>query len=129
MINPDAQSTCSRFFRPEQQQAGATLTQRDVAPSPDYEKLMKDIRVSTVTMQGGRIDFTTGTSSRIICQSRRGGGRISGLSSEASARADVELRGKVDNVVPVEITGKVNPFGRDLFLDVSAKVTDLDLSR
>jgi uncharacterized protein involved in outer membrane biogenesis len=129
VINPDGTINLLEIFPPEQQQAAARSTPRDVAPSPDYETLMKDVKISTVTLQGGRIDFTDrfvkpNYSASLV----EAGGRISGLSSEASARADLEMRGKVNNVVPVEITGKVNPFGRDLFLDVSAKVTDMDLS-
>jgi hypothetical protein len=129
VINPDGTINLFDIFPPEQQQAGAAPAHRDGAPPLDYEKLMKDIRVSTVTLQGGRIDFTDrfvkpNYSASLV----EAGGRISGLSSEPSARADLEMRGKVDNVIPVEITGKVNPFGRDLFLDVAAKVTDMDLS-
>jgi uncharacterized protein involved in outer membrane biogenesis len=42
--------------------------------------------------------------------------------------ADIELRGNVQGTAPVEITGKINPLAKDLFLDVKASATDIELS-
>ena len=40
------------------------------------------------------------------------GGRISGLSAEENSTADVELRAKLNDYAPLEITGKINPSER-----------------
>jgi hypothetical protein len=56
------------------------------------------------------------------------GGRISGLSSEESVMGDVDLRGKLDNHAPLEISGKINPLREDLFVDLKTVVKDVDLS-
>ena len=56
------------------------------------------------------------------------GGRVTGLSSEETKMADVEMRGKLDNYAPLEITGKVNPLRDDLFLDLTISFKDMDLS-
>jgi len=53
---------------------------------------------------------------------------VSGLSSAETSLADVELRGKMNNSAPLEITGKVNPLKQDLFVDVRARFTGMDLS-
>ena len=54
-------------------------------------------------------------------------GTISGLSSEALGRADVDIRGKVDGVAPVAITGKLNPLGRPAFVDMKVEFKGIDL--
>ena len=55
-------------------------------------------------------------------------GRVSGLSSAETSLADVELRGKDERLPPLEIAGKVNPLKQDLFADVRARFTEMDLS-
>lgn len=56
------------------------------------------------------------------------GGRISGLSSEASMLADVDLRGNLENHSPLSITGKINPLSKDLFVDLKLTFSDIELS-
>jgi flagellar motor protein MotB len=89
----------------------------------------KMIRIDTVTLQGGTINF----SDRHIKPNYSAnlveiGGRISGLSSEESTTADVDLRGKLDNYAPLEITGKINPLKEDLYVDLKADFKDMELS-
>ena len=87
-------------------------------------------RIELVTLQGGRIDF----SDRYIKPSFSGlltdiGGKISGLSSEADQQADVRLQGSLDRTSPLEITGKMNPLSKDLFVDLKLDFTDIELTR
>jgi len=87
-------------------------------------------RIELVTLQGGRIDFTD----RYIKPSFSGlltdiGGKISGLSSEADQQADVRLQGSLDRTSPLEITGKMNPLSKDLFVDLKLDFTDIELTR
>lgn len=42
--------------------------------------------------------------------------------------ADVDLRGKLENYAPLEITGKINPLRNNLFLDLKVDFKDMDLS-
>jgi hypothetical protein len=56
------------------------------------------------------------------------GGRISGLSSAETTLADVELRGKLNNAATLEIVGKINPLKQDLYADLRARFTGMDLS-
>lgn len=89
----------------------------------------KTIKIETVTLQGGRIDF----SDRSIqpdysAKLTEIGGRISGLSSEETTLADLELRAKLDDYAPLEITGKINPLKEDLYVDLKARFKDMELS-
>ena len=54
-------------------------------------------------------------------------GAITGLSSAALGRAEVDIRGKVDGVAPVAITGKLNPLGQPAFMDVKIDFQGIDL--
>jgi hypothetical protein len=69
---------------------------------------------------------------RTVKPAARGGisdfnGTITGLSSEALGRADVDLRGMVDGVAPVAITGKLNPLGTPAFVDLKVDFRGIDL--
>lgn len=54
-------------------------------------------------------------------------GTITGLSSAAPARADVDIRGKVDGTAPVAITGKLNPLGKPAYSDIKIAFKNIDL--
>ncbi|MEN6615531.1 MAG: DUF748 domain-containing protein, partial [Syntrophorhabdus sp.] len=54
-------------------------------------------------------------------------GRISGLSSKQNTTADIELRGTLETA-PLEITGKINPLSKDLYVDLKASFKDMDLT-
>jgi uncharacterized protein involved in outer membrane biogenesis len=87
------------------------------------------VRIETVTLQGGAVNF----SDKFIKPNYSAslveiGGRVSGLSSEESQLADIDLRGKLENSAPLEIVGKINPLAKDLFLDLKVDFRDMDLS-
>ncbi len=89
----------------------------------------KPIKIDKVTLQGGNINFSDrfikpNYSAKLV----QVGGRISGLSSEQGKQADVALRGRLDNSAPLEITGKINPFSKDLYVDLTVDFKDIDLS-
>lgn len=87
------------------------------------------VSIRSVTLQGGRIHFTDSfIQPNYSATFLQVGGRISGLSSEETAMADVDLRGKLENYAPLEITGKINPLRNDLFVDLKAEFQDMDLS-
>ena len=89
----------------------------------------KMVRIDTVTLQGGTINFSDRhIQPNYSANLQEIGGRISGLSSEESTTADVDLRGKLDDYAPLEITGKINPLKEDLFVDLKADFRDMDLS-
>jgi len=89
----------------------------------------KDIKIGTITLQGGRIDFSDRSlKPEYSAKLNEIGGRISGLSSEETTMADIELRGKLDDYAPLEITGKINPLKEEFYADIKARFKDMDLS-
>ncbi len=105
----------------------------DVAAKPPDtsvpQQTGKLIKIDAVTLQGGTINF----SDRHIEPNYSAGffeigGKVSGLSSEETKFADVDLRGKFENSAPLEITGKINPLRDDLYVDLKIDFKDMDLS-
>lgn len=89
----------------------------------------KDVQIEELTLQGGRVQFQDRTlKPSYSAEMTEMGGRVSGLSSAETSLAAVELRGKMNNSAPLEITGKVNPLKQDLFVDLRARFTGMDLS-
>ena len=92
-------------------------------------KPLKDIKIGAISLQGGTIDFhDQNVKPTFTTRLVEIGGSVSGLSSMASKPADVELRGKLDNYAPLEITGKIDPLKENLFVDLKSTFKEMDLS-
>ena len=53
--------------------------------------------------------------------------RVSGLSSRDTARANLELRGRMNRWATLGVTGKINPLDGKLFADLKLDLRDLDV--
>jgi hypothetical protein len=107
------------------QAASAPPTQTAAAPSAQPAR----VTIGAITMEGGSVDF----SDRFIKPNYSAklaelSGKISGLSSEESRTGDVDIRGKLGSGAPLIITGKINPLGNDLFVDLLVDFKDIELS-
>ncbi len=131
IINPDGSLNLQDVMKkqpeetktPSQEQTAASL------PAATSQAATPTSGIAVITLQGGTVQFSDfyikpNYTARLV----EIGGRISGLSSEENVMGDIDLRGKVDNYAPVEITGKINPLRSDLFVDLKAVVKDVDLS-
>jgi len=86
------------------------------------------IAIRQVTVDGGNFSFTDRSvepNVRVALQSFAG--TVTGLSSENTARADVNLYGMVDGVGPLDITGKLDPLGARRYVDLKVDVKNVDL--
>jgi hypothetical protein len=96
--------------------------------SPKEKEPTKNIKIGSITLQGGFINFIDqSVEPHYLLKLSEMGGRISGLSSEETTRADVELRAKMNDYAPLEITGKINPLQENLYVDLKARFKDIDL--
>jgi len=99
----------------------------ETAPPPETPKKM--VKIEKVTLQGGMVNFSDNyIRPNFTTNMLEIGGRVTGLSSEETKMADVELRGKLENYAPLEITGRINPLRDDLFIDLKVSFKDMDLS-
>lgn len=73
------------------------------------EFALPKVAVASVVISNAEVRFTDRSVSPSVNVSvQKAGGTITGLSSEALGRADLALHASVDNVGPVEVTGKLN---------------------
>lgn len=87
------------------------------------------ITIGAVTIQEGTISFTDHHLLQTFNSTFYNlGGRVSGLSSEETKLAEVDLRGNLENHSPMQITGRINPLRDDLFIDLKLSFKDIDLS-
>jgi uncharacterized protein involved in outer membrane biogenesis len=116
------EATKEKTSSPTQPQEGTAVPQKEKEPS-------KNIKIGAVTLQGGRIDFLDQSiQPEYSLKLAQMGGRVSGLSSEETTMADVELRAKLNDYAPLEIVGKINPLKEDLYADLKVMFKDIDLS-
>jgi len=84
------------------------------------------LRLGKATLTGGNVDFTDHFIRPNYSANLTGvTGSLSSLAFDKPA--DMELRGSVQGSAPVEISGRINPLAQNLFLDVKASATDIDL--
>ena len=89
----------------------------------------RNIKIDAITIQDGTISFSDNHLPQHFSTTFFNlGGRISGLSSEESKRAEVDLRGNLENHSPLQITGQINPLKDDLFVDLKISFRDIELS-
>ena len=88
----------------------------------------RPVTVGAVTLQGGQVVFSDShidppykmTLTEI-------GGRVSGVSSEPGKMADLDLKAKINNFAPAEITGKLNPLAKPIYVDIGMRLDNMDL--
>ena len=115
--------------KPAEPPSPAGQTVKANPPAQTATSTATDIQIEELTLQGGRVQFLDRTlKPNYSALMTEIGGRVSGLSSLETSVADVELRGRINNSAPLEITGKVNPLKQDLFADIRARFTGMDLS-
>ena len=89
----------------------------------------RPIQIGAVTIQDGTLSFTDNHLPQHFSTTFYNlGGRVSGLSSEETKFADVDLRGNLENHSPLQITGRINPLRDDLFVDLKVSFRDIELS-
>jgi hypothetical protein len=84
------------------------------------------VHIGRVVLKGGNINFND----QFIKPNYRANltgitGRVGPL--KPGKRGEVNIRGAVDKSAPLEIKGKVDPFGSELFLNIKVKATGIDL--
>ncbi len=134
LVNSEGKINLQELMKTEEpkQEQGApspAAQQKKAESSAEEKGPSKNIKIGQVTLQGGKIDILDKSVNPEFSMSlSEMGGRVSGLSAEENTTADVELRGKLNNYTPLEITGKINPLREDLFVDLKARIKDLELS-
>lgn len=101
-------------------QAPVATPQAAAGPAPQ-------IRIGKVTLSGGNVNFTD----RFVKPNYNANltnleGSVGTLA--AGKPAAVQIKGRVDRTAPMEVSGKVDPLGVPLFVDLQAKARGIDMS-
>lgn len=105
--------------RPEASEAPAETKQ----PQPPPAR----ITIGRIRLSGGNVNFSDFfVKPNYSANLTELAGEVSELTPESPGQ--VQLRARIDSAAPVEIGGKINPLGSDLFLDLKAKADDIELS-
>jgi hypothetical protein len=89
-----------------------------------------DVRLGQILFSGGDVNF----SDRFVKPNYDAhltdvAGSLKGLSPDANSLAELSLKALMDRSSPVEVTGQLNPLRQDKYLDIRARVSDVDLTR
>jgi len=132
IINPQGTLNLQEIVEKSDQgkEASPSAQAQETVPETQKNKgSTNKIKVGTVTLQGGKVAFSDrSVNPEYSTALTEIGGRVSGLSSEEASLADVDLRGKLNDSAPLEITGKINPLKEDLYVDLKVSFKDMELS-
>ena len=132
-VNSEGKINLQEIMKTEESKTGPPPSpppqqEKGIAP-PNEKGPSKNIKIGQITLQGGRIEVSDkSVKPEFSMNLSEMGGRVSGLSAEENTTADLELRAKLNDYAPLEITGKINPLKEDLYVDLKARIKDLDLS-
>jgi hypothetical protein len=126
IINSDQTLNMSEIFRRKKSQNEPARQKEEAGEksAPFFERT----DLGTVRLKNGHINFTD----RFIKPKYTANlfeieGNISGIVSEETALADVDLKGKLNKTIPLKITGKTNPLKEDFFADLTVEFENIEL--
>lgn len=102
-----------------------SVTETQIQVESEVDK-STPIHIGKVILKGGNVDFND----QFIRPNYRANltgiaGQIGPL--EPGKPGDIKISAAIDKSVPLEITGKLDPFGSVLFLDIEAKTNGIDM--
>lgn len=104
---------------------------QEVAPvpaqTPQAEPL--PLTIGVIALKDGKINLTDRSVTPAYASSITTlNGTIRNISSGKDQKAEVLMNASINNSAPLKITGTLNPFSDTLFLDLSVRLQDMDLS-
>jgi len=118
----------------QQVRAGDAAATEDSTPPPAEESGAPpaspfELRIDELVLQGGELDFRDQHLERPFTAVLYDlGGRISGLSNAAGERAELDLRGSLENHAPLRISGTLQPLSGPLFLELDTRLETMELT-
>ncbi|SEO07691.1 Uncharacterized protein involved in outer membrane biogenesis [Nitrosospira multiformis] len=123
-----SQAAAAPATTPEPEPASTSSEISRAAPVPSQPPPRKNlpVRIGRIVMQGGHVNFQD----QFIQPNYRAyltdlAGRIGPLNPRKTG--EVDIRGAVDKTAPLKISGSVDAFGRELYLDITASAKGIDM--
>lgn len=134
IVNPDGTLNLQRLLAPEAAAevpaaptatTTAGTTTAELPPATEGQKELP-VSIGRIQVSQGEVQFSDFfIKPNYSAHLTDVAGSVSALS--ASQAGDVELSAQVEGTAPVDVRGKLNPFARELTLDLTAKARDIDL--
>jgi hypothetical protein len=106
----------------------ATDDNPEPAPENPEDLKPRNVRIDRVSFVDSRLNFTDHfIKPNYTADVGELNGTVTGLSSDPGARAKVDLKGRYDKSSAVVIAGSINPLSGNLFLDIAARGSDIEL--
>ena len=124
-VQPDGRSNLTKLVR-----QGSLDADSEPEHSPRKTRIddTATLSIKTVVFEDSAVSLTDRSiDPHFSTEIRHLAGRVSGLTSSNSSKATVDLAGRLDKHAPLHITGRVDPFGSDLFVDLVFSVKSYDL--
>lgn len=116
--------------QPETKTAAKSKTETGTAPAPAKDAGIPDVRIDAITLQGGHINFSDYfTNPNFTANMTEIAGSLTGLSSKGKAHANLVLKGVHGGHAPLDITGQVDPFKDNRFIDLTISFKNIELNR
>jgi hypothetical protein len=121
IVNPDGQLNLSTVFKKGQEE--------DPTKKDEGKENIRDIQVNKISLKNGRINFTDRQiDPHYFTDLVNIEGTVSGLSSQKTKTAVVDLSARLNDNAQFMITGRINPLKEALFVDLHSSLTDTDLT-
>ena len=124
VVYPDGSINLRRLLTPGASPEPAPDAKRAPAPASSREAL--PVSIGRVELARGSVNFSDFfVKPNYSTDLTEVAGSITTMSAEQAG--DVALTARVERTAPVEISGRIHPFAKDLSLDIAAKARDIDL--
>ncbi|MDD5008861.1 MAG: DUF748 domain-containing protein [Syntrophorhabdaceae bacterium] len=112
-------------------QAEGKKEQKETRPSgkPAPTNVFPDVIIGNITLQGGAVDFTDmHVQPTFSANLTELGGKVSRFILGKDQDSKVEVRGKINQFIPLQIAGRVNPAKDNLLIDLTGIVRDFEMT-
>jgi uncharacterized protein involved in outer membrane biogenesis/outer membrane protein OmpA-like peptidoglycan-associated protein len=108
---------------------GPALQEKPPAPSREPQAAPLQLTIGVITLKDGKINLTDRSVTPTYASSITSlNGTIRNIASGKDQKAEVLMNAGINSSAPLKITGTLNPFSDTLFLDLSVRLQDMDLS-
>ena len=127
ILGPDGKINLQNLTTPKEETQDAGPPQTATAPVPDAAATEKPVTIGKINLHGGNINFSDFlVKPNYSANLTDVQGTISELKPEAPG--DIDIQAKLDGSAPVDIDGKINPLGKELFLDIVADAREIEMN-
>ena len=126
ILNQDKTVNLQSIFEGKESESQLPRQKQEKPVSPSEKQT---VNIGSIALGGGTIEFSDRSIEPEYSMTlSEFTGTVSGVSSATTSTATVDVKGKLNKYAPFEVKGRINPLRDDLFVDLKARLTDLDLS-